>query len=187
MGWPLSTDQLLATGILMVSHFFIDWWKLSRPTEPSRFRYFITDQAAHVLVLISLAAYLEPEMWSQWAVEWNQLVLLAAMIIGVTTASSHTIQAMMRRWDIPTGSQSDSLKDAGKFIGYMERLLIFFFVIQGIWTAVGFLLAAKSVFRFSDLSRAKDRKLTEYILIGTLCSFGMGIAWGLLYQWLQVI
>jgi len=50
------------------------------------------------------------------------------------------------------------------------------------WQAIGFLIAAKSVFRFGDLSRAKDRKLTEYILIGTLLSFGFAILIGLLYK-----
>jgi hypothetical protein len=37
------------------------------------------------------------------------------------------------------------------------------------------LIAAKSVFRFGDLKESKDRKLTEYILIGTLLSFAMAI------------
>jgi hypothetical protein len=45
---------------------------------------------------------------------------------------------------------------------------------------IGFLLAAKSVFRFGDLTRAKNRKLTEYILIGTLLSFLIAIATGLI-------
>jgi hypothetical protein len=40
-------------------------------------------------------------------------------------------------------------------------------------------LAAKSVFRFGDLKESKDRKLTEYILIGTLLSFGIAIASGI--------
>ena len=48
---------------------------------------------------------------------------------------------------------------------------------------VGFLIAAKSVFRFGDLSKAKDRKLTEYILIGTLLSFGLAILFGLCYEY----
>jgi hypothetical protein len=47
------------------------------------------------------------------------------------------------------------------------------------WQAIGFLIAAKSVFRFGDLSQSKDRKLTEYILIGTLLSFGIAITTGL--------
>jgi len=54
------------------------------------------------------------------------------------------------------------------------------FVITGNWEGIGFLLAAKSVFRFGDLKESKDRKLTEYILIGTLLSFGIAIATGML-------
>jgi hypothetical protein len=58
------------------------------------------------------------------------------------------------------------------------------FVITGKWEAIGFLLAAKSVFRFGDLRKSKDRKLTEYILIGTLISFGISILTGLAVVWL---
>jgi hypothetical protein len=50
------------------------------------------------------------------------------------------------------------------------------------WSAIGLLITAKSVFRFGDLSKAKNRKLTEYVLIGTLLSFGIAIAVGLLFN-----
>lgn len=68
-----------------------------------------------------------------------------------------------------------SLDNAGRYIGMLERLFIFVFILSGELSAIGFLLAAKSVFRFGDLSKAKDRKLTEYILIGTFLSFGLAI------------
>jgi hypothetical protein len=60
----------------------------------------------------------------------------------------------------------------------MERLFVFTFVVMGRWEGIGFLMAAKSIFRFGDLKEAKDRKLTEYILIGTLLSFGIAMALG---------
>ena len=50
------------------------------------------------------------------------------------------------------------------------------------WEAVGFLITAKSVFRFGDLKESKHRKLTEYILIGTLISFGIAIITGITFQ-----
>jgi len=43
-------------------------------------------------------------------------------------------------------------------------------------------LAAKSIFRFGDLKEAKDRKLTEYVLVGTLLSFGIALLVGHLAQ-----
>jgi len=55
-------------------------------------------------------------------------------------------------------------------------------MLTGHFEAIGFLLAAKSIFRFGDLKEAKDRKLTEYVLIGTLLSFGLALLTGLLVQ-----
>lgn len=76
-------------------------------------------------------------------------------------------------------SNEESLNNAGKYIGMLERIFVFTFVVSGNWEGIGFLLAAKSVFRFGDLRESKDRKLTEYILIGTLLSFGIAIATGI--------
>jgi RsiW-degrading membrane proteinase PrsW (M82 family) len=64
----------------------------------------------------------------------------------------------------------------------LERLFVFGFIVTTHWEAVGFFLAAKSVFRFGDLKEAKDRKLTEYMLIGTLLSFGFAILISLIYM-----
>ena len=72
--------------------------------------------------------------------------------------------------------------NAGKYIGILERLLVFVFILVDHWEGVGFMIAAKSVFRFSDLAEAKQRKLTEYVLIGTLLSFGIAVLTGILVK-----
>lgn len=43
-------------------------------------------------------------------------------------------------------------------------------------SAIGFLIAAKSVFRFGELSDRANRLEAEYITIGTLLSFAIGVA-----------
>lgn len=80
-----------------------------------------------------------------------------------------------------SGSEDESLQSAGKYIGILERLFVFAFFASGHPEAVGFLIAAKSVFRFGDLKEAKSRKLTEYVLIGTLISFGIAILTGIIF------
>jgi hypothetical protein len=77
--------------------------------------------------------------------------------------------------DGSTASIYRSLENAGQLIGMIERVLVLVFIFVGQWEGVGFLLAAKSVFRFGDLKDARDTKLTEYVLIGSLLSFGMAI------------
>ncbi len=102
-------------------------------------------------------------------------------ILFITFVASLVLQIGMHKWSRSLDDNEDeSLAQAGKFIGMLERLFVFTFVISGNWEAIGFLLAAKSVFRFGDLKESKDRKLTEYILIGTLLSFGIAIATGMI-------
>jgi len=56
----------------------------------------------------------------------------------------------------------------GSKIGYIERTLIFIFVLLGRFDALGFLLAAKSILRFSESK--SDKAYAEYVLYGTLLS-----------------
>jgi len=78
----------------------------------------------------------------------------------------------------PSDSEADyrGLKSGGRVIGQWERGLIFLFVLMGQPGAVGFLIAAKSVFRFGELSDRHNRMEAEYITIGTLMSFGLAVA-----------
>ena len=81
------------------------------------------------------------------------------------------------RKDIP--EDREILYKAGRWIGIIERVLILSFVFIQQFGAIGFLLAAKSVFRFGDLKDGHDKGHTEYVLIGTLLSFGLTILTGL--------
>ncbi|MFZ1201762.1 MAG: hypothetical protein WAO07_16455, partial [Desulfobacterales bacterium] len=53
--------------------------------------------------------------------------------------------------------------------------LVFLFIMMNQPTAVGFLITAKSIFRFGDIREHRQMMLAEYIIIGTLMSFGYGI------------
>ena len=104
-------------------------------------------------------------------------------MVFLTRPVSIIMKTIFTKWNISKLTENnESLKDAGEYIGILERLLVFIFIIVNHWEAVGFLITAKSVFRFGDLKESKHRKLTEYILIGTLISFGIAIAVGLIFQ-----
>ena len=57
--------------------------------------------------------------------------------------------------------------DRGRLIGLLERLLIFFFVMQNQFATLGFVVAAKGIARFKEL---ENRDFAEYFLIGTMLS-----------------
>lgn len=71
---------------------------------------------------------------------------------------------------------SHELPNAGRVIGDVERVLTLIFMIFGHFEAIGFLLAAKSLLRFKE----EDSVKSEYVLVGTLLSFGMAIVAGAL-------
>jgi hypothetical protein len=113
------------------------------------------------------------------------LLLIIVAVVFLTQPVSVIIKTLISVYRPKTElEEEDSLQNAGKYIGILERLLVFVFIASSHWEGVGFLIAAKSIFRFSDLTQAKDRKLTEYILIGTLLSFGLAIIVGLIFLYL---
>ena len=62
---------------------------------------------------------------------------------------------------------------------YLERFIGFTLFPVGEWSALGLLLAAKSIARFRELD---DREFGEYYLIGTLPSLGFAMITGLIVQ-----
>jgi len=105
----------------------------------------------------------------------NNLVVAIGVLL-LSRPTSFLVAAFTSRWEQNLGERRDNLPGAGMWIGLIERQFIFLFVLSGHIEAVGFLIAAKSVFRFGDLKQPGDRERTEYVLIGTLLSFGIAMA-----------
>jgi len=181
----LGFDFSYWLGILsiLITHGIIDILKLHFETKKITRSLFIIDQLAHLLV-ISIVVY----SYKPFEIVWEQLydtksLLLILSLLLISFVASIFMRTFMGKWELEENSPEKSLKQAGKYIGILERLFVFGFIILNQWAAIGLLITAKSVFRFGDLSKAKDRKLTEYVLIGTLLSFGIAIGTGLLYLW----
>jgi len=167
-----------------VSHFIIDASKLSFQTIKNKKNWFFIDQALHIVVITGISFYFN-EFNFEFLKNQNFLKILMAALF-LTTPASIFIKILLSSWtpvpDTVSNIQTESLSSAGKYIGILERLLVFTFIMVNHWEGVGFMVAAKSVFRFSDLAQAKQRKLTEYVLIGTLLSFGMAVLTGILIK-----
>jgi hypothetical protein len=168
---------------IAVSHWLIDYMKIIFQKENTRTKWFIIDQLLHVLVIIIVALAWTGNL-GNIELYWNDSYwIYITAIIFITIPSSIIIRILISEWNPNKAKEKySSLVNAGKWIGILERLFVFYFVISDHWEAIGFLLAAKSVFRFGDLKEAHDIKLTEYILIGTLLSFGTAILTGVLLR-----
>lgn len=172
--------------VLTILHGLVDLTKLYFQKSATKTAWFFIDQLAHFISILGIWwLFFRPELSLEWSPSsW----IYATALLLITQVAGIAIQVGLSNWSKDLDlSQESSLKNAGKYIGILERLFVFAFVILGKWEAIGFLLAAKSVFRFGDLRKAKDRKLTEYILIGTLLSFGISIGIGILTRWLLTL
>ncbi|WP_242918721.1 DUF3307 domain-containing protein [Pontibacter liquoris] len=180
-----NTRYWLGFVVILVSHFLIDVAKLYLQNDHNKRLLFFLDQLAHLVVLAAVVYSYTPYTLHFSSLYTPENLLLAIFLVFVTYVSAVLIKVLISRWSPNTESTNgESLGQAGRFIGILERVLVFVFIITNHWEAVGFLLAAKSVFRFGDLKESKDRKLTEYVLIGTLLSFGIAIAAGLAFLYL---
>ncbi|MCS3869836.1 hypothetical protein J3D55_002752 [Chryseobacterium ginsenosidimutans] len=180
--WDL---QLWWVAVLVgVSHFIIDAAKLSFQTVKNKKNWFFFDQALHILVIAGVSFY-----FNEFSFEFlkdQEILKIVMAALFLTTPASIFIKILLSSWtpvpETTNNIQTESLSSAGKYIGILERLLVFTFILVNHWEGVGFMVAAKSVFRFSDLAQAKQRKLTEYVLIGTLLSFGLAVLTGILIK-----
>ncbi len=164
-------------GIIAVMHLLTDGAKLMFQKEHTRRTWFLADQGMHLAVLVLVALAYEKTRLDISVLSDKRLLIPVGTFLLVLKPTSLLIKVLISRWaPASTINGADSLQNAGEWIGMLERLLVVIFLWSGRWEGVGFLLAAKSIFRFGDLREAKDKQLTEYVLIGTLLSFGIAIA-----------
>ena len=184
---PDKTNWLIPA-IVFFTHYWIDLWKLNQKNNAL---YFIIDQATHIIVLVVLwLIYYQPSGWLQYIIPTilsdKRIWIVAAGYVIIIYPLSFLLGYATAKWreqvDTDFSRSAVSLSEAGKWIGIFERILVFTFVITAHYEGIGFLIAAKSILRFSDPKGSMVRKESEYILIGTLMSFASSILVGLLAQ-----
>ena len=171
----VTTGQLADPWIylLALTHVVID--SIKAKVAKDGIAAYVVDQAAH-LVTIGTIALLAPDLYTTglWASApaWlAHAMLLAAGLIYTTRAGGFAVGKLMALFgDSPF---TESLERGGFWIGVLERGLIFLLLIGHMPAGIGFLVAAKSVLRFEA---TQDAKKAEWVIIGTLASFGWAIA-----------
>jgi len=174
---------------IFLSHIGIDFIK-TRLGKPGALAFGL-DQLCHLGVIAALA-WLAPR-WgglSQWTEGlgqpwWAIQAALSGFILTVYTGGllvGFWVQPYLDEIQTAIGvsespfTHARGLTNGGRLIGQWERAIIFFFVAIGQPSSIGFLIAAKSIFRFGELKDRENRMEAEYITIGTLMSFGWAMA-----------
>jgi len=190
--WVLSfqIEFFAGAGIIAIIHYIIDGFKAKANKHPTFWKYaFFVDQLLHILVLVGVSLFFERyhglEPLFEIPVSATTIAIVTAYMLCIQPAN-YVIKEVFRssQIDVAIAEQekaeildgTDELPNAGKLIGVLERMLALTFILIGQYQAVGFLIAAKSVLRYKDTDTLK----TEYVLIGTMLSFGIAVVLGIL-------
>lgn len=167
--------------LIGISHYIID---LGKCYFDDNIKLFTIDQVLHLTVagiswLIITGTNLDIGTTSNAINEiWNDLdlsvVFLAALILLWPTGIA--IGKMTEKWRKHVDGER-GLESAGKYIGFAERMIIFSLILVNQYTALGLIVATKSIFRLREGS-----KEAEYYLVGSMLSFSAAIIMGLLVK-----
>ena len=161
--------------VIFATHLIIDFFKTKLKDNISAFLF---DQFLHISILWALAYWgTKMEISVNVAIFWIYALgfILITNPVGIFTGKFLNVV-------IPEKEKILKM-DVSGWIGILERILILIFITSGQFSAIGFLIAAKSVFRFND-TRENGNKKAEYFLLGTLISFTLAIVVGLIIKFL---
>jgi hypothetical protein len=187
--WLLSFDPGFwkAAVTLAILHFGQDILKSTLKLKQNK-NHFFTDQGVHLLMLILVSTGYELYFGYSlpFGVSLSTLATMAGVLLCLKPANiiiknildvfHIDAPAEPSKKPVEQGKEEDTkgLPNAGKLIGIVERLLAFLLILFGQYSAVGLIIAAKSILRF------RNTKQSEYVLVGTLLSFGIAIFLALL-------
>lgn len=158
-----------------------------KPLIESRYQIvsFSIDQILHIVVLIGVTLiWSKNNLWLGYSEFCNQYLKLLFVCLAVLVCwrpSNIFVRLILRFCEVKVGeiSHDDSTKNnfhSGSLIGAIERWLIVAFVCLKQYEAIGFLIAAKSILRFSE---TKENEKSEYVLAGTLLSLCIAFICGI--------
>ncbi|RJS94118.1 DUF3307 domain-containing protein [Salinisphaera sp. Q1T1-3] len=188
----------MTVGLVTLAHAVIDAIKIGssglirRRSDFAALEIFAIDQAAHLVCLAGIAIALPTAFidggWPRLLAPGTLTTVVSAVsvvtgFIVATRVGALLIGLLMQGLSgLPASSEASVVMPAddepahrlraGVWIGWLERVLVFVFVLLGQFGAIGFVIAAKSVLRFEYARKVEQ---SELVIIGTLASFGWAI------------
>lgn len=187
--WLGSLRFWAAVLLYIAVHLAIDLakhWTVTARKLPDSAWVFVVDQALHAMTIFGLAWFLIRPHWLAvrsglyWSPATGERVLQAMLVyVAVLFAGGYLIRYLTRNLAAGIhrhGETAEQVKNAGLYIGWLERFLVMTAILVQSPSLVGLILTGKSIARFPEL---KER-FAEYFLIGTLLSITLAVLGGLL-------
>lgn len=178
---------------ILILHALIDYGKSHLKAKGNQCFWFFIDQGTHLVLLLGPAGGFAGtgviELWGN-AIDCSRFKPAVAVLICILLCGEpasifvKTVFQDLKDRDKDMGTlkltaqERDTPDRAGAAIGVLEREIIFILGIMNQFSAIGFVLAAKSLARFEQL---KNKGFAERYLIGTLLSALIAIGCAAVY------
>jgi hypothetical protein len=184
--------------VILLTHVLMAAIKAHMPSDSIAF--FLVDQCVYLVVLFGLACYFPDAAKNGWwtagvkpdLTRWYfaSLSCISGIILCVPAGGVLIAKLIKPFANEVRDNDIAGLTQGGQYIGWLERILVMLLVLMDQPNGIGFLIAAKSILRFGEIKDASQRKVAEYIIIGTFLSFGWALLISMLTQksikyWIQ--
>jgi Protein of unknown function (DUF3307) len=154
---------------------------------------FLSDQAAHLATILGLTWMFTRYQWAEVraAIVWSDteqlhVLVVAVLYVAVIFGGGYLVRYLTRSLalHLPSSKEESSveIRNAGLYIGWLERFLVLTAVLVQSPAMIGLILTGKSIARYSEL---KGGRFAEYFLIGTFLSISLALLGGIVL--LQVL
>jgi hypothetical protein len=165
-------------------------------------RVILLDQLVHLVVILGAVAVARPgesldalrRLLAQLQ-DWRLYALASGFVTTVWAGSivvGRWVQGLAMR--LPKRGHGDpaphgdeeariGLERAGRWIGMIERTLVFLAILLKMEALVGFVIAAKALLRVPEATGRKSWALAEYYLVGTMASVAWAVVFALIVRW----
>lgn len=109
------------------------------------------------------------------AMEPDAVLFALGLGLLLVATANRIVRMVLGKIERELLAQENQLK-GGRFIGPLERLLIYGLGLSGQWVAAGIVVAAKSLLRFGEVRSHESTRaelMSEYLLVGSLLSWSL--------------
>ena len=192
----------LLIALVPIFHFFVDLAKHRWPGWERLFKekaVFMADQAVHISIAMIVAyfcATCSSVAYSKFGIclqgiyakldlgpPAHKLVRLIYLFLFMGKPANIFVQNIIKSGrDSSIEIFAEEEQKAGRRIGTAERCLAVILVILGQYSALAFVMAAKTIARFNKIS--EDQEFAEKYLLGTLSSMLLAVSGAVLYLYI---
>lgn len=107
----------------------------------------------------------------------RQVVMLSGSLVALTATANACVRLVLDAAGTEMPPQDGGRLDGGRYIGVLERWLIYGLALAGEPTAAALVVSAKSILRFPEVSRKVSdvTDVTEYFVLGSLASWTLAL------------